>query len=472
MAKKWLGWINVLIAAAALLLLGGALLFALMRPSEIPTLDVATKKGALPKGAFALPKQAYDAIGEPVLDLKFAPMNQLLPDLKAKLVYYGKNGRPDADPEKPLMHFAFTGNKSPSSVLPGERLYLLYDRRLTPPQYVFSPANAETSLWFETVPQGNQALVRVWMKNENGEILHEPEANAEFTLPEKEYARFGGSTWEIGKFRVDGTLLARQRARWYGDDKFLERHGGKEYAFSIGKQRIDFGEGEDIYSVFVAPGDAMIWDTDKWKVVKPGPDSLGRPLLVVKKVDERLMNLELWDVEGKGKVTLNLLKSTETWMPQNIQQSFKFLGARTRSQFVFEIDKERMLLSPQDWLLLTENGWKKLSSPQEIDDYVNRKALGTLFVFDGIQRKDDRQVLVGMMFNPARTEMQPIEMPVQQGAAAPSPPSSKGGEEIETLKHGEGARPIPPPFRRQEGEKSPSKIMGEPEPRQDEEYDE
>ncbi|MCP5507977.1 MAG: hypothetical protein H7A37_06730 [Chlamydiales bacterium] len=47
---------------------------------------------------------------------------------------------------------------------------------------------------------------------------------------------------ELGKWRVDGTLLARQRARWYGPDMFLKRHGGDEFKDVSGKRRIDFGE--------------------------------------------------------------------------------------------------------------------------------------------------------------------------------------------------------------------------------------
>jgi hypothetical protein len=140
----------------------------------------------------------------------------------------------------------------------------------------------------------------------------------------------------------------------------------------------------------------------------------------VKKIDERIMNLELWDVEGNGKIVLNLLKSTESWIPQNLQQNFKFVGARTRSQFVFEVDKERVLLSPHDWLVLTETGWKKLVTPEEIDDYVDRKIVGPLFVFDKIERKDDRQMILGTLFNASRTEMAPIELSIQQQGSSNS----------------------------------------------------
>ena len=122
------------------------------------------------------------------------------------------------------------------------------------------------------------------MENDKGEPISEPELFAQFRLTEKEFMRYGGTTWEIGTFRVDGTLLARQKARWYGMDRFLEHHGGDDFKDIEGKQRIDFGENDDLYSVFVKAGDCLIWDENRWKVIEPGEESLeSSPLLVVKK---------------------------------------------------------------------------------------------------------------------------------------------------------------------------------------------
>jgi hypothetical protein len=307
----------------------------------------------------------------------------------------------------------FGAQKTPTAVLPGKKYYLLYDRYQK--QYVFSSDNIETPLWIEVTLHGNQVAVKVGMKGDNGQIISEPAANADFALAEKEYSRNGSAPWELGKWRVDGTLLARQKAKWFGIDKFLEKHGGEEFKNYENKQRLDFGEPEETYSVYVGPEDCMIWKDEHWQVMKPGKQTLGYPMMCVKRVDERIMNLELWDADGKGKIILNLLKTSEAWLPQNLMQGFKFMGARTRSQFVFEINKERMLLRPHDWLVLTDKGWQKLITPEEIDNYVDRKIVGPLFVFDGIGKKDDKQVIMGTLFNSARTEMAPIELSLQSG---------------------------------------------------------
>ena len=414
MLKKWLDGLNLIVSGLGILFILLGILFLLLRPSELPVSETLPPVAKLPKGGFSQTKEAYELIGEPFLSLQFSPMSMRLPDLKRYLLYYGKNGRPDAVADKTLLHFAFAGNKSVTPVTPGERLYVSYDRKLSPPQYVFSHNNAPTPLWIVAEPEGSEATVEVIMEGDEGEEITTPELNRQFSLLEKEFIRTGASTWEIGKNRVDATLLARQRARWYGLDQFLVRHGGAEYGDQSTKQRIDFGDGEDNYSVYAGLNDSLVWDGERWKAVKPGRSSIGKPLMMIKKIDDRLMNLELWDPEGKGKINLNLLKSSDTAAPVNVSQAFKFVGARTRTQFVFELNKERVLLSPKDWLVLTKSGWIKLVSPQEIDNFVERKVTGPLFVFDALERRDDKQYLKGTLFNASRTDMQAVEIPLQQ----------------------------------------------------------
>lgn len=415
MKPKWIYWGNLAISFLTALFLILASALWLMRPVDFPLNTNFQKKYLLPKGSFTIAQSAYDAICEPFLTLKFSGAVLLLPDIKQHMVYFGRNGRPDNNITHPLMHFSFNGSRIIASTAPREKVYLTYDKNQTGSKYTFSEENKETSLWFEAEPQNNEAVVRLFMKDEKGEIVTEPLAYAEFKVQEKEFARIGITTWELGPWRVDGSLLARQRARWVGCDCFLERHGGEEFSNALGKHRIDFGEAEDVYSVFINIGDCMIWENEKWNVVQPGEHSLGKPMLIVKKLDERLMNLELWDTEGKGKLNLNLVRSSDAPLSQKIEQSFHFVGARTKSQCVFEINNNRMFLSPEDWLVFFEGEWRKLATPEEIDDYVNRKIIGPLFVFDGITRKDDHQVMLGTLYNASRTEAENIELAVHHG---------------------------------------------------------
>lgn len=420
MFNRWLTWLNCALLIG-IILIGIGLLVLKFQSLDLNLSPVSkTQPPKLPKNAFELTAEAYQYIDGPFLSLRSSPPAIQLPDLRQQLIYQGKNGRPDAQSDRTLLHFAFNGQKNVMSVAPGEKIYLVYDKKSTPRHYTFSPDNTPSSLWFEPtiIPSGNEAQIQFTLENDRGEQIREPEERAKFQLVEREPARpAGGVSWEIGQQKVDGTLLARQRARWYGADRFLEKHGGAEYQHVAGRHRVEFGEAEETYSVFVQPEDCLIWQDNRWKVVQPSTESLKYPLLVVKKVDDRLMNLELWDVEGKNKVVLNLIRSIEPWSVQNaqmIQQTFKFVGARTRSQCVFEMNRERMVICPSDWLLQTPKGWKKLSSTQDIDDYVSRKVTGILFVFEGLSRKNDKPILLGSLYNPTRSECQSIEIVLQQ----------------------------------------------------------
>ncbi len=430
MIKKWIDWANYGIAGLIIALLLGAFLFWLIRPSEFPVSDLNPRKSTLPVREFARPGEEYNQIGEPALKLTFAPLSVQLPNLGLHLVYYGKNGRPDADVNHPEMFFGFAINKSPVPLKQGGRLYVLYDKGQIPNQYIFSPNNAETPLWIEAVSSGNQAYVGVKMMGENGQIVQEPKAYASIVLVEKDLARFGG-TWEIDNIRVDGTFLVKQKARWYGIDQFIEKYGGEEFKEWQNKQRIDFGEEPDNYSVYIGQGQCLARANSRWELVKPGEDALKSPLLCLKKIDDRVMNFELWDVDGKNKVILNLIKSNEPKTPQALENSFKFVGARTRSQLIFDINGERMLLRPHDWLLFHEGEWNKLEAPEDIDAFVERKLIGPLFIFDRIERKDDHPVVFGTFFNAARTEAVEVELSQQQNAtpASQENPSKRKGKE-------------------------------------------
>jgi hypothetical protein len=428
--NKWLPWLNsALLSSIGIFILGTAFI-ALKNSDEIIYSDPEVKVSNLPKGAFALSKDSYIAIGEPVLSLQSEPPSIQVPDLRQQLIYYGKNGRPDAQANKEVLHFSFNGSKQIAAISPKEKLYLRYEKSQSPSKYIFSQDNAPTSLWLTADPYGQEATIDLVLQTEEGDIISEPSSLAHFKLSEKEFVRNSGVNWDVGGFNADGALLVRQKAKWVGPDYFLEHHGGDEYKRTQGKQKIEFGEGDQLYSVFVAEGDCMIWQNNRWKEVVAGTDSLGSPLLVVKKIDDRIMALELWDVAGKGKITLNLLKSVEPWMAQNgqiIHNTFKFVGARTRSKYIFEVNQDRILLSPQDWLIYlpADGGWKKLETAEAIDAYVDRKQTGALFVFEGVSREGGQQTVIGKLFSPGRSECKVIELPIQQSAGVSL--SSKNG---------------------------------------------
>lgn len=399
--------------------------------------NIAVQKRDLPPSSFSFSQETYASLGDTSLLLKTSPPRLHLPDLRPHLIFYGRNGRPDASYEVPKLHFALQGGKALVAAFPQEKIYLIYDKKLTGPcKYTFSPDNCETLLSMTCDLEGNEAKVRLTLRDQEGHVISDgdgPQGN--FSLPEKELVRTSQQgVWEIGKWRVDGTLLARQKARWMGVDRFLEKHGGDEFSTISGKQRIDFTDNEEFYSVFVKMGDFLVWKENRWQESDPSKETVDKPLLLVKKVEDRVMMLELWDVGGKSKVALNLIRTPEPFAPHNISRDFRFIGARTKTQVVFQINQLRMIVKPNDWFLLTAQGWKKLKTTEDIDDYVNRKLTGPLFVFEEVAKKDDRPVMIGTLFNPGRTEMHPIEVAMLPAGATPTAeqivPQQKPIEEV------------------------------------------
>ena len=215
-----------------MILLIFAAFYFVSRPNEIQINTIATIKRTLPKNAFTQLKEAYDEWGGSILNLKFYPMTMQLPDLRKYLIYYGKNDRPDAKDAQPVLHLAFTGNKTVTSASPGEKIYVLYDRHVNPPQYVFSTDRTETPLWIEATAIDKEAHIKVSMRNDNGQMIQEPWAHAQFVIPQREYVRTG-TPWEIGKFRVDESLLAGKRRAGMGLIVFWKTMGAKNIVKSL-----------------------------------------------------------------------------------------------------------------------------------------------------------------------------------------------------------------------------------------------
>jgi hypothetical protein len=406
---RWLpyGFISLQVFMGSL-----AAVYYFMRPQEIVQAPLQINERALPISSFQQSKEAYDYSQRAILSLLHTPPKLKIPDLKPFIVFQGKNARPDAEPSTQKMHFSFQGSKEAFSVAPGEKVYLVYDRKLQNNKYRLAHPSEESYLWISAQAEGNEAEVHVSMLDQDGfEITGDECDRASFSLASKDSVRAQGS-WELGKWRVDATLLARQKARWVGQDKFFERYGGDEFSEQALKQRIDFVDGENSYAIYAKLGDCFVWQDERWTPVQPDRSTQTSPLLVVKKVDDRVMMLDLWDVEGRSKMGINLIKANESFAAKPLTEEFRFIGARTKTKVLFEIQKDRMILKPNDWLILTETGWKKLATPEEIDSYVERKLVGPLFIFEGLAREDEKQILKGTLVAPNRAEIHEVEIAI------------------------------------------------------------
>lgn len=405
--------------------IAAALLFTLSSPAlDEKPLPPLPKKTELPPSAFKVDHISYEKIGEGPFALEWKEPTIELPDLREELIYHGKNGRPDIKEGKTHFHISLKTSNVSLSAEEGVKTYLLYNKG----SYSFSPENSPTSLWVEMTPVSSDAAgaeylnVIVTLKNRDGTLITYPEQSHLFTLKGTETKNAINSGWELpGGTRVDGSLLARQRARFIGSDLFFEKHGGEEFSYSQGRDRIDFIDNDTLYSCFVKEGDFLIWKEGKWNMPSPQDDTTKFPLLVAKKNDEKMLHFELWDASGKGKLPLNLIKiKMHEGLPE-MGTEFRFVGAKTWSQFIVECRGTRMILRPGDWIVLSKEGWKKIETPDEVDAYVKQILTGPLFVLDKMVKKEGRQVLIGHLFNTSRTEVNDIELGSCEIKGTPKP---------------------------------------------------
>ena len=361
----------------------------------------------------------YPSLGENILVLHNTGTPLELPDLRNDIFLYAHNQRPDKSPSREQIYIGLRDSCEYRCLSLGEPSYLKFHVEGDNSHLAFSPNNTPTLLWIEPSLKNEQVFIQLKMQSPSGQILQEPKALSYFPPKQCDFFQTQGETWEIDNIRVDPALLIRQKARWYGKDLFLKEHGGEEFSSFQNKERLDFENQDNRYLCFVEEGDYLVWNNGRWYIPKLGEDTENLPLLHVQKIEERLLRCELWESGGKARILLNLAKSIDIWPPNYIQHEFKFLGSRARQQLIVEMGKKRLILNPYDWLLRVNDDWIPLCNEEDIDQYVNGQLKGELFIFDSLVKKEGQQKLIGHLFNISRTEMQIIEIPLQQGNNSP-----------------------------------------------------
>jgi len=381
-----------------------------------------------------------DKVIEPSLSLEIAdngpfslaaPLYELgLPDVRDLLHYYGTNERPDLDPTKKVVYIGLQKGEQTICAEEGKRLYLLYQKESNQAYqahssayptaiwgqtdarsqgtYTFSPNNVPSSLWITPSldRQNNRLFITVHLlDDQNRQIVH-PKELLTFALEKETLANHKQSPFMLGSHRVDSTLLVRQKARFVGHDLFLEDHGGNEYAHCIDKVRIDFLTAENPYSLFVGEGDALFWNGQRWQA----EEKKDAPLMVLKSISEKMASFQVWNENGMQKVAIHLIRAKDHFGLPDLAQEFRFKAAKTWARFSVECGKQKLTLRPNDWLVLTQEGWQLIETVEQIEEFVDQKIVGPLFVVGKLKQEKGRQHLLGTLYNTLRTASFPVEL--------------------------------------------------------------
>lgn len=298
--------------------------------------------------------------------------------------YIGKNQRPDA----------LNGKSLWIEYKPGSLLYEIVEDR---PYYI--QQTAEETIFVEEPEASNYTLE---FSEVSGKLIvdihpHDIENKGyEFTLQNKpdkiEY---------IGEDVFDNHYANKLQATWWGSDAFLREFGGDEYAFALDKERIDFIVDKEIYSVFVSLGEILVFAEGKWHNLRE-KNSKDYPMLVVKKIDNQHLTLCLYSQLG----TRPFMHQLSCLTPQQAVElgGLKFVGAKTQNKWIICSKSNRFIIEPGDWLLYqNKEGWTKLTSLSDIENYVHTPMIGYLFIVESVACDTRPCQLVGKLVNPQRT---------------------------------------------------------------------
>ncbi len=398
------------------------LLYLLVKPSP----SFATPKSEIVLHQHGPVRLDPEILANSALALSWTPPSLSLPDVRPFLHYYGPVLRPDATTAEPAILLSSEGDEEVMIVTARDPVFLEYragsnlatfplGARYGEPEcqgtYHLTRSPTPLKLSISTLHSHKTATFQLSLLDPTGQWISSPIERSTFSLSIEEL-RTQPPAWELGEFRVDGSLFARQKARWAGQDLFFAQHGGSLYAHTLGKERIDFPTEGGSYSCFVGLGDILVWDGHRWQEYDHFVgDSLSHTILVVKRIEEKMLMCEVWHPLGVHRINITLVKMKDSLGMPDLTQHLRFVGAKTWSQFIIEADGKRLTVKPRDWLLCTEQGWMVLDTIQKLDDYVEQRLVGALIILDHIQGRPEGQVLSGSLFNISRTECIPIEIP-------------------------------------------------------------
>lgn len=205
-----------------------------------------------------------------------------------------------------------------------------------------------------------------------------------------------------GQLRKDVDNFNLLQAKWWGNDLFFREYGGDEYRELSKKYKIEMQDGRGSYFLYVKPRDYLTYHEGRWRVGEAEPEA---PLAVVRAVSDREIEIEAWDPAGAPLAQMKLPLQKSQPIHFAADQVIAEPKLRSGSLVACKIGKKRLALRPNDWVIKTQTGWRKLVTINEIESYLNNEQLEELFVVDSVEQNGQ---LRGRHFDAMRTQMKPF----------------------------------------------------------------
>ncbi|MCB1072955.1 MAG: hypothetical protein H7A41_02825 [Chlamydiales bacterium] len=396
-----------------LLLFGATLLFffhlSKENKNEPLNVSVLNKKNEPPPSRFD-----HHLIGKGPLSLSPEIQSFPFPDLSGEVLFLAKNTRPDAMVYEVKLQIGLKGAEKSFKINPGQTLYLAYEKE----HLNFS--NEVTPLWIKPYLDENGEIwlqMGIQLNNDQGEKLLDEVR--EFQIKQKWKTKALEEVIDPG-LKMAGNAL--KGGKWWGPDKLFERYGGEEYQKFKERERIELLSDKGKQILFIKEGETFIWKDDKWN---PSTETKGYPMGKVMAVSPYKVEWQLWDKGGMESVLLTFNKERSSVISLRIEDVFTKLRRRTSSRVSCRIDNRATILKEGDWLVHTSTGWHTIKNYYEIEALLNLDIQGDLFIFDGLEKTEGKEVFCGTLFNSMRTQEHSVRLPMAQTKSGEHSPPTK-----------------------------------------------
>lgn len=356
-----------------------------------------------------------EEIGKGVLALHPPKKSSLVPDLSREIIVLARSSRPDCDPKESTLLLSTKSGNEKRIVAPGEQIFLkCHKNKEEEPTYSFS--DKKTPLWIRPMLNSSEDVcfeVGFFTSSKQREGFFEEISQVIIQQVKSSFFKEKNESAFLSSIR---------QAKWWGKDSLFAEYGGKEYKDMMHKQKVEIPSEVGPQFYFLDAGDYLEWKEGQWQKTSLPEVSAGSPLVQVKRVDDKMLEVEVWDEKGFYPQTLRLDLQSSSRLNQKSDLQTASVRLRSSSQVVCSIGKRRLILKEGDWLMKVGRSWRVIKRSKDINDCLQHKLRGELFVFDSIDKQQGKLFLKGHLFDEMRTQITPVSLPI----SSEDPASAKG----------------------------------------------
>lgn len=328
-------------------------------------------------------KQNYEEIGWGPLSLNGLRSQGPLPFLTKELVVLGKNDRPDSQ-----RSFLLGLNSSQEEIMVAER------------QPIFL-VKGDDDKWHFSLSKTPLCVSAAVSDNDNDKVVvHVTSSEEEGSFALRAFDKTGDNIEKMPYVK------ALQNAKFWGPDLLIQNYGGRDYRDLLKKNKVEVSG--RIY--FVGEGDLLVWKEGEWKEASYQNIPPLVPIAKVVRQTSSGVQFQIWDESGFHKILSHKSLENSQKTGHKAEELFSSVRVRTPTEITCLLGKRRVILREGDWWLKMDSGWKKLKTVSDIEDYLDHRLRGELFIFESIAADKGKVVLKGNSFDMMRTEMQPLSL--------------------------------------------------------------